>query len=225
MTILIVEDQQGIVKFLRQGLEEEGFTIDVAEDGLIAWSKIQNSSYDLILLDWMLPKLSGLDLCIRIRSGDKDTPIIFLTARDTLEDTVKGLQSGANDYIKKPFSFEELLARIRVQLRKRHTESPVYELDGIVLNTGTYQVFIAEQEVHLTQKEFKLLEFLLKNKGRICTREELIREVWKINFDYDTGIIDVFINGIRKKLKMGKDDSRIKTVRGVGYIAYEKSND
>lgn len=221
MNILVVEDQNGILKFLKQGLEEEGYSVDMAEDGISGLAKTQSHSYSLILLDWMLPKMNGLELCRKIRQTDTATPIIFLTARDTLEDTIMGLKAGANDYIKKPFSFEELLARINVQLRSYTAQRPEYILGDIVLNGETHQIFRKGTEVHLTQKEFMLLEYLLKNKGKICTREDIIRDVWKINFEYDTGIIDVFMNGIRKKLGLQKDDKRIKTVRGVGYIVNE----
>jgi DNA-binding response OmpR family regulator len=219
MKILVVEDQDGILKFLKQGLEEEGYSIDMAQDGLTGLAKAQANTYSLILLDWMLPKMSGLEVCHKLRLADKTIPIIFLTARDTLEDTIKGLKAGANDYIKKPFSFEELLARINVQLRNYDIVKPEYSLGNITLKTETHQVFSNGREVQLTQKEFMLLEYLMKNKGRICTREDIIRDVWKIHFDYDTSIIDVFMNGIRKKLGLPRDDSRIKTVRGVGYIA------
>ena len=221
MNILVVEDQNGILKFLKQGLEEEGYGVDMAEDGIAGLAKIQSHTYSLILLDWMLPKMNGLELCRKIRLSDTVTPIIFLTARDTLEDTIMGLKAGANDYIKKPFSFEELLARISVQLRNYNDDKPEYSLGDIILKTNTHQIFRDEKEIYLTQKEFMLLEYLLSNKGKICTREDIIKDVWKIHFDYDTGIIDVFINGIRKKLGLQKDDNRIKTVRGVGYIANE----
>lgn len=221
MNILVVEDQNGILKFLKQGLEEEGYSVDMAEDGIAGLAKIQNHTYSLILLDWMLPKMNGLELCRKIRLSDTVTPIIFLTARDTLEDTIMGLKAGANDYIKKPFSFEELLARISVQLRSYNDIKPEYSLGDIILKTETHQIFRNGKEIYLTQKEFMLLEYLLSNKGTICTREDIIKDVWKIHFDYDTGIIDVFMNGIRKKLGLQKDDNRIKTVRGVGYIANE----
>ncbi|MNK30923.1 Transcriptional regulatory protein CusR [compost metagenome] len=218
MNILIVEDQSGIFNFLKQGLEEEGYSVDIAEDGAAGFVKAKTEDYSLILLDWMLPKMTGLDLCIEIRKTNKVTPIIFLTAKDTLEDTIKGLNAGANDYIKKPFSFEELLARINVQLRSATNIKTEYVLDTIVLNTLTHQIFNNGQEIHLTQKEFLLLEYLLKNWGKICTREDIIKDVWNIHFDYDTGIIDVYMNGIRKKLGLRKDNKLIKTVRGVGYI-------
>jgi DNA-binding response OmpR family regulator len=169
----------------------------------------------------MLPKISGLEICKTIRKSNKTTPVIFLTAKDTVQETIAGLQAGANDYIKKPFSFEELLERIKVQLRNVTEEKPEYTLGPIILRTDTHQVFYNKNEVALTQKEFALLEFLLKNKGIVCTRSEIIKNVWNIHFNYDTGVIDVFINGIRKKLGLTKEENYIKAIRGVGYIANE----
>lgn len=219
--ILIVEDQTGISNFLKQGLTEEGYVVTVEASGDSGLIAALNNPYDLILLDWMLPKLSGLEICKTIRKSNKITPIIFLTAKDTVQETVAGLQSGANDYIKKPFSFEELLERIKVQFRNTIDDKPEYTLGPVTLKTDTHQVFNADGEVLLTQKEFALLEFLLKNKGSVCTRTDIIQQIWNIHFDYDTGVIDVFINGIRKKMGFTKDESYIKTIRGVGYIANE----
>jgi len=217
--ILIVEDQVGISNFLRQGLTEEGYSVTVESSGDLGLIKALNKPYDLILLDWMLPKVTGLEICKTIRKSNKITPIIFLTAKDTVEETIAGLQSGANDYIKKPFSFEELLERIKVQFRYTVEEKPEYSLGPITVKTYTHQVFNGDHELLLTQKEFALLEFLMKNKGSVCTRTDIIQQVWNIHFDYDTGIIDVFINGIRKKLGFNKNENYIKTIRGVGYIA------
>ena len=217
--ILIVEDQTGISDFLRQGLQEEGYIVIVEASGDTGLMQALNHPFDLILLDWMLPKLSGLEICKTIRKSNKTTPIIFLTAKDTVQETVAGLQSGANDYIKKPFSFEELLERIKVQFRNTTDEKPEYTLGTVTLKTDTHQVFNAEGEVLLTQKEFALLEFLLQHKGSVCTRTDIIQQVWNIYFEYDTGVIDVFINGLRKKLGFTKEENYIKTIRGVGYIA------
>jgi DNA-binding response OmpR family regulator len=217
--ILIVEDQAGISGFLKQGLEEEGFGVTIESSGDKGLLLALQQPFDLILLDWMLPKITGLEICKTVRKSNQVTPIIFLTAKDTVQETIAGLQSGANDYIKKPFSFEELLARIKVQFRNSVEEKPEYTLGPVVLKTDTHQVFNSEGEVVLTQKEFALLEFLLKNKGSVCTRTDIIQQVWNIYFDYDTGVIDVFINGIRKKLGFAKDENYIKTIRGVGYLA------
>jgi DNA-binding response OmpR family regulator len=218
MHILIVEDEVGIVQFLKQGLEEEGYEITAAFDGLQGFELVQNNSFDLILLDWMMPKMSGLDLCMAIRIKDSDTPIIFLTAKDTIQETIEGLKGGANDYIKKPFSFEELVERIKIHFRKQK-EADILIIGAIVIDLAKHTVSVNENEVSLTHREFELLSYLVKNKGRVCTRTQIIEDVWDIHFEYDTGVIDVFINAIRKKLNLRIEEDYIKTVRGVGYIA------
>lgn len=218
MHILVVEDEIGIIQFLEQGLEEEGYKVTCASDGLQGFDLVQQQHFDLILLDWMLPKMSGLDLCKAIRKKDNDTPILFLTAKDTVQETIEGIKAGANDYIKKPFSFEELLERIKIHFRNQN--------ELTILTLGTIQIDIAKHivranatEVQLTNREFNLLCYLVKNKGKVCTRNQIIEDVWDIHFDYDTGVIDVFINAIRKKLNLKIEEDYIKTVRGVGYIA------
>lgn len=216
--ILIIEDEPGIYNFLKQGLEEEGYRITIASDGKQGVELFQSEKPDLILLDWMLPKMNGIDVCKAIRGKDTDVPILFLTAKDTVQETIEGLQCGANDYIKKPFSFEELLERIKIHFRNKKEKS-VLTLGEITLNLQTYEVKAGITDIALTQREFELLEFLIKNKGSVCKRDEIIEKVWGINFEYDTGVIDVFINAIRKKLNLDKDNGYIKTVRGVGYIA------
>jgi DNA-binding response OmpR family regulator len=221
MKILIVEDEPGIFNFLKQGLEEEPYAVDIAEEGKSGLQLALSGEYDLLLLDWMVPGLSGIEICRQFRKEFKDTPIIFLTAKDTVDETIFGLQSGANDYIKKPFHFEELLERIKVQLRPKSGEHSVFKLGDITLNTATHQVFKSEEEISLTQKEFALLEYLIRNKGIVCRRTRIIESVWDIHFEYNTGVIDVYINALRKKLKLTKDENYIQTVRGVGYIAKE----
>ena len=218
MQILIIEDESGIYNFLKQGLEEEGYSTAIAVDGEKGLEYFNNNQVDLILLDWMLPRMGGIEVCEAIRRENTEIPILFLTAKDTVEETIKGLKSGANDYIKKPFSFDELLERIKVHFRKRK-EDGLLTLGSISLNKSTYQVTSCTEEVSLTQREFELLEYLIKNKGIVCSRDQIIEHVWNINFEYDTGVIDVFINAIRKKLNMDKDNGYIKTIRGVGYIA------
>ncbi|WP_339793339.1 response regulator transcription factor [uncultured Imperialibacter sp.] len=221
MRILIVEDEQGISAFLKQGLEEESFAVDVADEGKKGLQLALSGEYDLLLLDWMLPGLSGIEICRQFRKEYPSTPIIFLTAKDTLDETVFGLQSGANDYIKKPFHFEELLERVKVQLRPKSGEHSIFVLGGITLNTETYQVHKGNLEISLTQKEFALLEYLLRNKGKVCKRSRIIESVWDIHFDFNTGVIDVYINALRKKLMLSEEENYIQTVRGVGYIAKE----
>jgi DNA-binding response OmpR family regulator len=221
MRILIVEDEQGIAAFLKQGLEEESFAVDVVDEGKTGLQLALSGEYALLLLDWMLPGLSGIEICRQFRKEFADTPIIFLTAKDTLDETVFGLQSGANDYIKKPFHFEELLERIRVQLRPKSGTHSVFTLGDITLNTATHQVHKGQQEISLTQKEFALLEYLIRNKGTVCRRTRIIETVWDIHFEYNTGVIDVYINALRKKLMLSESENYIQTVRGVGYIAKE----
>ena len=216
--ILIVEDEEGIVQFLKQGLEEEGYIISAANDGKEGLKLFQNDKFDLLLLDWMLPKMTGLELCKTIRQENNKVPIIFLTAKDTVQETVEGLKSGANDYIKKPFSFDELLERIKVQLRDKK-ELELLTLGPIEINIQKHQVNVNKIEVSLTQKEFDLLHYLVKNKGVVCSRTQIIQDVWDIHFEYDTGVIDVFMNALRKKLNLKVDEDYIKTIRGVGYIA------
>lgn len=216
--ILIVEDEEGIVQFLKQGLEEEGYIVSAAKDGKEGLKLFQNDKFDLLLLDWMLPKMTGLELCKTIRQENNKVPIIFLTAKDTVQETVEGLKSGANDYIKKPFSFDELVERIKVQLRD-NKEQEILTLGTIEINIQKHQVIVNKMEVSLTQKEFDLLHYLVKNKGVVCSRTQIIQDVWNIHFDYDTGVIDVFMNALRKKLNLKVDEDYIKTIRGVGYIA------
>ncbi len=221
MKILIIEDEPGIISFLKQGLEEEHFEVQATTDGLAGIELLLSESFDLVLLDWMLPGLSGIEVCRQFRQHNSSTPVIFLTARDTLHDTVAGLQSGANDYIKKPFHFDELLERIKVQLRPISKENTMFTLSDIKIDVDRHLVFRAEKEVYLTQKEYELLEYLLRNKDRVCSRKEIIEQVWDIHFDYNTSVIDVFMNSLRKKLGLHKHDDLIHTIRGVGFIARE----
>lgn len=218
MKILIVEDEVGISNFLKQGLEEEGYEISLAFNGFEGLELATNNQFDLILLDWMLPKLPGIEVCKGIREKNKTIPILFLTAKDTVQETIEGLKAGANDYIKKPFSFEELLERIKIHFRISNGDE-ILTLSDIKVDLSKHQIFKEEKEVFLTQREFELLVYLIQNKGKVCTRTQIIEDVWDIHFEYDTGVIDVFMNAIRKKLNLSKEDDCIKTIRGVGYIA------
>lgn len=219
--ILIVEDEIGIANFMIQGLQEENMALTHCMSGEDALLKINQEQFDIILLDWMILNLSGLEVCKAIRTSEnpnKKTPIIFITAKDTVEDTIEGLNAGANDYIKKPFNFNELVARINVYLRQNQKDE-FLKFGNISINPKTHQTFLDNQIVELTLKEFQLLTYLFKNKNRICTRKEIIENIWEIHFEYDTSVIDVFINALRKKLNLKKDDPRLQTIRGVGYIA------
>lgn len=219
MRIFLAEDETAIAGFLKEGLEEEGFSVDVASNGREALEMAMTNlnEYDIILLDWMMPGVSGIEICRNIRKENKAIPIIFLTAKDTVDDTVFGLEAGANDYLKKPFAFEELLARIRVLLRNATGEQNVFETGSIVLDTEAHLVTKNGKPIDLTQKEFALLEYLLRNKGKVCRRSRIIEKIWDIHFDKDTSVIDVFINSLRKKLDIKDNESFIQTIRGVGY--------
>lgn len=219
MRILVVEDETSIANFIQDGLEEEGYAVDVADNGKQGLQLALDNiwEYDVILLDWMLPGLSGIEICRNIRQENKSVPVIFLTAKDSVDDVVFGLETGANDYIRKPFSFEELLARIRVLMRKDESQPIVFSAAGIELNIEKHLVTKNGLNVDLTQKEFALLEYFLRNKGKVCRRTAIIEKVWDIHFDYDTAVIDVYINSLRKKLDEPGKPSVINTVRGVGY--------
>ena len=219
MRILIVEDETTIANFIKEGLEEEGFAVDTADNGKrglqLALSNLDE--YDVILLDWMLPGLNGIEICGAVRKENQNVPIIFLTAKDTVDDAVFGLESGANDYIRKPFSFEELLARIRVLMRKNEVETVVFSVADIEMNIEKHSITKGGKPIELTQREFALFEFFLRNKGKVCRRTRIIEKVWDIHFDYDNSIIDVYINFLRKKLDDPSKPSIIQTIRGIGY--------
>lgn len=219
MRILIVEDEASIANFIRDGLEEEGFAVDVAENGKRGLDLARDNlkEYDVILLDWMLPGMSGIEICRAIRQESKTLPIIFLTARDTVDDVVFALETGANDYIRKPFSFEELLARIRVLMRTQDHETVVFRGGPVELDIEKHTVTVHGKPVELTQKEFALLEYLLRRKGKVCRRTRILESVWDIHFEHDNSVIDVYINALRKKLDEPGQPSLITTVRGVGY--------
>jgi DNA-binding response OmpR family regulator len=219
MRIFLAEDEAAIAGFLKEGLEEEGFAVDLATNGrdALEMALMNLNEYDIILLDWMMPGVSGIEICRSIRKENKNIPVIFLTAKDTVDDTVFGLEAGANDYLKKPFAFEELLARIKVLLRNKTGEQNIFESGDIVLNTDAHIVTKNSQPIELTQKEFALLEYLLRNKGKVSRRSRIIEKIWDIHFVKDTSVIDVFINSLRKKLDTKGKESFIQTIRGVGY--------
>lgn len=223
MRILIIEDEPGIAGFLKEGLEEEYFAVDVAGDGRKGVELALTNDYDLLLVDWMIPGISGIEVCRRLRKEGVETPVIFLTAKDTIEDVVFGLDAGANDYIRKPFEFEELLARIRVQLRRRGSEGGPLASGLLSVDPATHEARYGSTGLALTPKEFALLEFLLRNKGKVCTRSRIIEHVWDMHFDSDTSVIDVYINFLRKKLDAAGCRNLIQTIRGVGYIIREEA--
>ncbi len=220
MRILLIEDEPSIANFIKDGLEEEGFAVDVADNGKKGLEMALDllDEYDLLLLDWMLPGISGIEICRAVRKQNQQLPIIFLTAKDTVDDAVFALETGANDFIRKPFSFEEMLARVRVLLRNKSGEQSTFRFKNIEMNLDTHRVTKNGNEIELTQKEFALLEYLLRNKGKVCRRTRIIEKVWDINFDHSTAVIDVYINFLRKKLEdLGAEESFITTIRGIGY--------
>lgn len=225
MRLLLVEDETSIANFIKEGLEEEGFAVDVAYNGKegAAMALGYLEEYDLLLLDWMLPGLNGIEICRQVRREDTKIPIIFLTAKDTVDDVVFGLETGANDYIRKPFAFDELLARIRTLLRSKEGSNHLFFSGNIQMDVDAYQVTKGGQKVELTQKEFALLEYLLRNKGKVCRRARIIEKVWDIHFNHDTSVIDVYINFLRKKLDKPGEPSFVETLRGVGYRINEEA--
>jgi len=219
MRILVIEDEQKVANFIKRGLKEEGYSVDVACDGEEGYLLAKDNEYDVIILDVMLPKMDGITLCKKLRAEKIFTPIIMLTAKDSVKDKVVGLDSGANDYLTKPFSFEELLARIRVLLRKEQTATPTkLQVDDLVLDLLTHKVSRAGKEISLTNKEYALLEYLMRNAGSIVTRTMISEHVWDINFDTFTNVIDVYVNYLRNKIDKGYKKKLIHTIRGRGYI-------
>ncbi len=222
--ILVVEDERKIARLLQIELESEGYEVHVAFDGTAGWMAYQQGGHDLILLDIMLPGISGIELLRRIRSDDSHTPVIMLTAKDSIEDKVSGLDLGANDYITKPFEIEELLARIRTSLRLTkhkgaHSIADDWlQIADLKVNPVTREVVRGNQELQLTQREFDLLEYLLRNQRIVLNREQIVTEVWGYDYAGDTNVVDVYIRYVRKKVDEGFPNALIHTVRGIGYV-------
>ncbi len=222
MRILVVEDEKKIADFIRRGLKEEGYAVDVANDGEEGLFLAKTNDYDLVLLDLMLPKLDGLTLCKKLKEAKIKTPVIMLTAKNTVKEKVMGLDSGADDYLTKPFAFEELLARIRAILRKKDARTPTrLKAADLELDLLTHKVIRGSEEIELTTKEYSLLEYLMRNEGMIVTRTMISEHVWDIDFDTFTNVIDVYINYLRNKIDSGFKKKLIHTVRGRGYILKE----
>ncbi len=222
MRILIVEDEKKVAGFIKKGLEEETYAVDVAYDGEDGLHMGVENQYDLIILDLMLPIIDGLNVLSRLRGKKVETPILLLTAKDSVEDKVTGLNSGADDYLTKPFAFSELLARIRVLLRRGKTETKtVLQIDGLSLDLVSHKVKRNDEEIELTGKEYSLLEYFMRNQGKVLTRTMIAEHVWDYNFDTFTNVIDVYVNHLRKKIDKGYPEKLLHTLRGVGYIMKE----
>lgn len=223
MRILVVEDEKKIADFIRRGLKEEGYAVDAAYDGEEGLFLAKTNDYDLVLLDLMLPKLDGLTLCKKLKEAKVKSRVIMLTAKETVKDKVLGLDSGADDYLTKPFAFEELLARIRAIFRKKDAQAPTkLNAADLELDLLTHKVIRGAKEIELTAKEYSLLEYLMRNEGSIVTRTMISEHVWDIDFDTFTNVIDVYINYLRNKIDSGFRKKLIHTVRGRGYILKEE---
>ena len=219
MRILVVEDEPKVASFIRRAMEEESYAVDVCGDGTKGLDWAQEVDYDLIILDLMLPGLPGLQLLRQLRASGVKTPVLILTARSEVDQRVKGLDAGADDYLTKPFAIEELLARGRALLRRASgTPTGILQVDDLTLNPMTREVTRGDQRVELTTKEYALLEYLMRNAGRVLTRPMITEHVWDLDFDTFTNVIDVYISYLRNKIDRGRDRSLIQTVRGSGYI-------
>ena len=218
MKILIVEDERKVANFIRKGLQEEGYAVDLASNGEDGLMMATTAPYDLIILDIYLPKLDGLTALKRMREEEIETPVLLLTVRATIEDKVLGLDSGADDYLTKPFAFQELLARIRALLRRQSDKATgVLRVADLTLDPVKRIVTRGPQRIDLSVKEFALLEYLMRNEGRVLTRTMIIEHVWNYDFDNETNVVDVYVNYLRKKIDFGREEKLIHTVRGVGY--------
>lgn len=219
MKILIVEDEEKISNFIKKGLKEEGYISDIAVDGEEANQLICSNNYDLIILDLMLPKIDGITLCSEIRSKGINIPILILSAKDTVKDKVNGLDSGADDYLTKPFSFEELVARIKALLRgKANKEVTKLKLENLEIDLLNHTVKRNNKEIVLSPKEYMLLEYLMKNAGNVVTRAMILENIWGLDFEPLTNIVDVYINYLRNKIDKDFDKKLLHTIRGKGYM-------
>ncbi|MEM9213380.1 MAG: response regulator transcription factor [Cyanobacteria bacterium P01_F01_bin.150] len=217
--IVVVEDEEKLARFIEMELGYEGYEVSVANDGLTGLTTIRDKNPDLIILDWMMPGMTGVEVCRRLRSTGVKTPVILLTAKDEVSDRVTGLDAGADDYLVKPFSIEELLARIRAHLRRtQEDETETLRFDDLSLDRQTREVFRGKRAIELTAKEFDLLEYLLSYPRQVITRDRILEEVWGYDFMGDSNIIEVYIRYLRLKLEAEGESRLIQTVRGVGYV-------
>ena len=224
--ILMVEDEVEIAKAVKYELDYEGYEVSLAHDGLTGLTTARQSEFDLILLDWMLPGMTGVEICRRLRQTANPVPIIFLTAQDEISDRVDGLDAGANDYLVKPFSIEELLARVRSTLRRaqeneRGKSKNILNFADIQLNLLTREVFRGDREIELTTKEFNILQYLMTNPSQVLSRQQILDRVWDDDFIESDRIVEVHIRHLRQKLEAKQESRLIQTVRGIGYVLRE----
>ncbi len=223
MRILVIEDDERLAHFLKQGLTQDGFAVDVFGDGETGLEEFEITSYDIVILDWKLPGMDGISVCKEIRKKGSNIPILFLTAQDTLGDKVKGLDSGADDYLTKPFSFIELASRLQALLRRRHAPIETLKIDDLEMNIQERRVTRSGISLELSNKEFAILEFLIRNRNRLITYATLTNHVWQVDFDGGTNTLYVHVAQLRSKLDCGSRRPLIHTRRGAGYILREPS--
>ncbi len=223
MRILLVEDEKRIASFIERGLKEESYVVDITRNGIDGLFQATHATYDLIILDIMLPDMNGFDICREIRRMGVTTPILMLTARNSVKDKVSGLDAGADDYLTKPFAFEEFLARVRALLRKAYTvRTTTLKVGDLELNQLTRKVKRSDSEINLANKEYALLEYLMLHANQVVTRTMISEHVWNEDFDSLTNVFDVYIHRLRKKINEGFDKDLIQSIRGVGYILREE---
>ena len=223
MRVLVVEDERKVAQFIKKGLEEEGYAVDLAFDGEEGLHMALDRVHDLILLDISLPKMDGLRVLKKLREEKLATPVLLLTVRAAIEDKVLGLDSGADDYLTKPFAFQELLARIRALLRRKaEAGPPLLRFADLILDPARRLVTRGEEKIELTSKEFSLLEYFLRNPGRVLSRAMISEHVWDYDFDTESNVIDVYVNYLRRKIDSGREKKLIHTVRGAGYVLEEE---
>jgi heavy metal response regulator len=219
MRLLVLEDEKKVASFIKKGLEEEGYAVDLASDGETGLTMSLDGVHDLIILDINLPRMDGLSILRELRNKKVKTPVLLLTVRAAIEDKVIGLDTGADDYLTKPFAFQELLARVRALLRRRaEAESPLLQVADLTLDPATRFVSRGDRKIELTAKEFALLSYFMRNPGRVLTRTMIAEHVWDYDFDPMTNVIDVYVNYLRNKIEAGGEPKLIHTVRGVGYV-------
>jgi heavy metal response regulator len=219
MRLLVVEDEKKVAAFIKKGLEEEGYAVDVAHDGKLGLAMALDGVHDVVILDMNLPGMNGINVLQNLRKQKVTTPVLLLTVRATIEDKVIGLDSGADDYLTKPFAFKEFLARVRALIRRgAETEPALLQVADLRLDPAQRLVFRGDKKIDLTPKEFSLLDYLMRNPGRVLTRTMIAEHVWDYDFDTATNVIDVYVKYLRNKIDMGREQSLIQTVRGVGYM-------
>ena len=223
MRLLVVEDEENLRTVIRKRLMKEGYSVDACGDGQEARDYMAVSPYDTVILDIMMPKMSGMEVLKKMRAGGDQTPVLFLTAKDGIEDRVKGLDSGADDYLVKPFAFEELLARIRVMIRRQSdSASDEMTLADLTVDAGKHSVTRGGKAIELSAKEFAVLEYLMRHQGQVLSREQIEQHVWDFDYEGGSNMVDVYIRYLRRKLDEGYEKKLIHTVRGAGYVMREQ---